>query len=78
MRIYPTVVQTLTLGSPLVHNMELMFMTGKTPYPAERALLTNGVPIAGIASLFQDQLRAPTPHLAIHSQPDPRSTFWRS
>ena len=29
--------------SPLVHNMEQMFLTGKTPYPIERTLLTTGL-----------------------------------
>ncbi|MHB1935551.1 MAG: hypothetical protein ACYCOR_03100 [Acidobacteriaceae bacterium] len=64
--------------SPLVHNMERMFLTDKTPYPVERTLLTNGILIAGIDSLFQGQLRVSTPHLAINYQPNPESTFWRS
>lgn len=78
MQVYPTIVPALTLGSPLVHNMEQIFLTGKTPYPVERTLPTNGILIAGIDSLFQGQLRVPTPHLAINYQPNPESTFWRS
>src|SRR5260370_757635 len=29
--------------SPLVNNMEKMFLTGKAPYPVERTLLTTGL-----------------------------------
>ena len=64
--------------NPLVHTMELMFLTGRTQYPVERTLLTNGILIAGIDSLFQGQLRVPTPNLDIHYEPNPKSTFWRS
>ena len=64
--------------SPLTHLMEDMFLTGEPPYPVERTLLTNGILIAGIDSLFQAQGRVPTPHLAIAYQPNPESTFWRS
>jgi hypothetical protein len=64
--------------SPLVNNMEQMFLTGKTPYPIERTLLTTGLTAAGVDSLYEDQKRLKTPHLAIHYQPSPGSTFWRS
>ena len=64
--------------SPLVHHIEQMFLTGKTPYPVERTLLTNGVLIAGIDSLYRNQERVETPHLAINYQCNPESTFWRS
>ena len=66
------------LFNPLVHNMELMFLTGKPQYPVERTLLTNGILIAAIDSLFQGQQRVPTPHLTINYQPNPESTFWRA
>jgi hypothetical protein len=64
--------------SPLVNNMEQMFLTGKTPYPIERTLLTTGLTAAGVDSLYADQKRLKTPHLAIHYQPSPGSTFWRT
>ena len=64
--------------SPLVHHAEQMFLTGKTPYPIERTLLTTGLTAAGVHSLFLDQQRLSTPHLAIQYQPNPQSTFWRS
>ena len=64
--------------SPQVHHMESLFRTGKSPYPVERTLLTTGMTAAGIESLYQNQRRLETPHLAIRYQPTRQSTFWRS
>ena len=65
--------------SPLVHNMEKMFLTGKEQYPVERSLLTSGLLIAGTDSAFQGMKRLQTPNLAaVHYQPNPASTYWRS
>ena len=63
--------------SPLCHAIETMFLTGKTPYPIERTLLTTGTCIAGVDSLHQGQKRIETPHLAIRYQPTEESTFRR-
>ena len=64
--------------SPLVNNMEQMFLTGKAPYPIERTLLTTGLTAAGVDSLYAGQTKLETPHLAIRYQPARESTFWRS
>jgi hypothetical protein len=64
--------------SPLVHNAELMFLTGKAQYPIARTLLTSGLVIAGVDSIFQGLRRLETPQLAVTYQPSPESTFWRS
>ena len=64
--------------SPLVNNVEQMFLTGKPTYPVERTLLTSGLVIAGVDSLHQDQVRVDTPHLDIDYQPTAESTFWRT
>ena len=65
--------------SPLVNNMERLFLTGKSPYPIERTLLTTGLTAAGVESLFRGQERLETPHLAKISYRAAReSTFWRS
>jgi hypothetical protein len=64
--------------SPLVNNVESMFLTGKEAYPLERTLLTSGLTAAGVESLFQQQARYDTPHLAIRYQPGRASTFWRT
>jgi hypothetical protein len=64
--------------SPLVNCMARMFLAGKSPYPIERTLLTTGLTAAGVDSLYAGQERSKTPHLAIHYQPNPISTFWTS
>jgi hypothetical protein len=64
--------------SPLVNNVEQMFLTGKETYPPERTLLTTGLTAAGVESLFRQQTRYDTPHLAIRYQPAKTSTFWKT
>ncbi len=65
--------------SPLVHNAEVMFLTGKAQYPIERTELTSGLLIAGVDSAYQGYKRLETPNLAaITYQPNPQSTFWRT
>lgn len=64
--------------SPLVNNMEKMFLTGKPTYPVERTLLTTGLTAAGVESLYRHQERYPTPHLAIRYTATKESTFERS
>ncbi len=64
--------------SPLVFHMEQMFLTGKAQYPVERTLLTTGLTAAGVESLYRNQARVETPHLAIHYQPRRESMFERA
>ena len=64
--------------NPQVHHIESLFLTGKSPYPVERTLLTTGMTAAGIESLFQNQKRLETPHLDVHYQSTRKSTFWRT
>jgi hypothetical protein len=72
-------ITTGNIFNPLVHHIETMFLTGKTPYPIERTLLTTGLSAAGIDSLAEGGKRLETPHLAaVRYQPPRESTFWRS
>jgi hypothetical protein len=64
--------------SPLVNNMEQMFLTGKETYPLERNLLTTGLTSAGVDSLHDGQKRLETPQLAIKYQASHDSTYWRT
>ena len=64
--------------SPLVHHTETLFLTGKSPYPVERTLLTTGLTAAGVDSLHLGQKRLETPHLNIRYQPAKESTYWTS
>jgi hypothetical protein len=65
--------------SPLAHNAEQMFLTGKAQYPIERTLLTSGLLIAGVDSVRNGGRRMETPHLAeVRYQPNPESTYRRA
>jgi hypothetical protein len=64
--------------SPLNHGMEQMFLTGKPTWPIERTLLTTGLTAAGMESLYRNQTRFETPHLAIKYPSPKSSTFWRT
>jgi hypothetical protein len=64
--------------SPLTNNVEKMFLSGKATYPVERTLLTTGLTAAGVESLYRNQARYETPHLAIPYQPTRESTYWRT
>lgn len=64
--------------SPLVNNIERMFLSGQATYPVERTLLTSGLVIAGVDSLHQGQAAVETPHLDIAYQATAESTFWRT
>jgi hypothetical protein len=62
--------------SPLANQIETMFLTGKSPRPIERTLLTTGLTAAGAESLWRGQQRIPTPHLSVEYHVGPESTFW--
>jgi hypothetical protein len=64
--------------SPLVYNMEKMFLTGEPTYPVERTLLTTGLTASGVDSLHGNGEKLSTPHLRIAYQPSRESTFWSS
>ena len=64
--------------SPLAHQAESMFLTGKSPRPIERTLLTTGLTAAGVESLWRGQQRIETPHLAVAYQVSRDPAFWRA
>jgi hypothetical protein len=64
--------------SPLVNQIETLFLTGKSPRPIERTLLTTGLTAAGVESLWKGQQRIATPHLAVRYQADHESAYWRT
>ena len=63
-------------SAALMSKAEEMFLTGKSPYPVERTLLTSGLVAAGLRSLKEGK-RLETPHLAaVKYQPPKESQFW--
>jgi hypothetical protein len=65
-------------SAALMSKAEETFLTGKTPYPIERTLLTTGLVEAGVRSRAHDQKRLETPHLAVRYQAPRESTYWQS
>ncbi len=68
----------VTYSAELMSKAEETFLTGKSPYPIERTLLTSGLVAAGMLSLGSGQKRIETPHLAIRYQAPRESTFAES
>jgi hypothetical protein len=67
---------TADFFNPLSWHVEQMFLHGHTPYPVERTLLTSGMVIAGVESLFRDQTLVATPEMAIRYTAPEASMFW--
>lgn len=68
---------TADFFNPLARHFEEVVLTGRTPYPVERTLLTSGMVIAAVESLYQKQIPIETPHLAVRYQANAESVFWR-
>ncbi len=63
--------------NPLVNHIEQMVLTGKTPYPVERTLLTSGMTLNGVESLHAGGSRIATPGMGVAYQAPKGSSFWR-
>lgn len=71
-------VPNVTYSASLMSKAEETFLTGKSPYPVERTLLTGGLVEAGCQSLAKGQIRLETPHLAIKYTAPRESTHART
>lgn len=68
---------TADFFTPLSHHVENMFLDRKTPYPIERTLLTSGMVIGGVESLFNDGKPFVTDDMAIKYSAPEQSMYWR-
>jgi hypothetical protein len=68
----------VTYSAALMSMAETTFLTGKSPTPIERTLLTSGLVEAGCRSLGTGQKRLETPHLDIRYQAPKESLFART
>ncbi|MCH2375002.1 MAG: hypothetical protein MK538_12500 [Planctomycetes bacterium] len=64
--------------NPLVNNIEQTLHTGETPYPIERTLLTSGMTLFGVESLYRGEVELRTPELDVAYQAPQTSSFWRA
>jgi hypothetical protein len=69
---------TADFFNPLSFHVEQMILNRSTIYPIERTLLTSGMVIGGVDSLFASESRIETPGMAIAYQGPRESMFWRS
>ncbi len=67
---------TADFFNPLVRHIEDMILNGKAPYPVERTLLTSGMVIGGVDSLFAGEKPIATPHLDVAYTSSRTSTYW--
>jgi hypothetical protein len=63
--------------NPLVNNIERMLAENAAPYPVERTLLTSGMTLFAIESLYRKQ-PLETPELKVAYQAPRESTYWRT
>ncbi len=68
---------TADFFNPLTRHIEDTIITGQVPYPVERTLLTSGIVIAGVESLYAGQAVIETPHLNVSYKAAENSAFWR-
>lgn len=68
---------TADFFNPLVHHIEDMVISNRSPYPVERTLLTSGVLIAAVTSLHRNGVSVETPELDVRYTAPKESTFWR-
>ena len=69
---------TADFFNPLARHVESTIIARKTPYPIERTLLTSGMVIGGVDSLWAGQKPLATPHLNVRYQVPSASTFWET
>jgi hypothetical protein len=72
-----TSATTADFFTPLSHHVENMFLEGKPSYPVERTLLTSGMVIGGVESLFNGGMPFVTEDMAIRYSVPEQSMFWR-
>lgn len=68
---------TADFFNPLVHHIERMVLENRTPYPVERTLLTSGMLIAAVDSLYRDGALIETPEMGIRYTAPKESLFWK-
>jgi hypothetical protein len=67
---------TADFFNSLVRSIEHVVLTGEVPYPVERTLLTSGMVIGGVDSLFAAK-KVETPEMAVTYKVTEASTYWR-
>jgi hypothetical protein len=69
---------TADFFNPLINHIEHMVLTGRAPYPVERTLLTSGMTLNAVESLFRGQVPVATPEMTVRYHAPAKSNFWRA
>jgi hypothetical protein len=69
---------TADFFNPLVRHIETMVLEHRAPYPVERTLLTSGMVIGAVDSLYGGQIRVATPQMAVRYRGPRESQFRRA
>jgi hypothetical protein len=62
---------------PLVRHIETLVLEDKAPYPVERTLLTSGMTLAAVDSIYTGYTPVKTPEMKVSYRAPKESTFWR-
>ena len=68
---------TADFFNPLAHHIETTIIERRAPYPVERTLLTSGMVIGGVDSLFLGEKAIQTDHLDVTYRAPMESTYWQ-
>ena len=68
---------TADFFNPLARHIETLVIENAAPYPVQRTLLTSGMVIAGVDSLFQKSQVIETPEMSVKYNVKPESHYWR-
>jgi hypothetical protein len=69
---------TADFFNPLARHIETLVLTGNSPYPIERTLLTSGMVIGGVESLHRGEQLYETPEMKVRYTGTQQSHFWQA
>jgi hypothetical protein len=69
---------TADFFNPLVRHIENLVLNSRAPYPVERTLLTSGMTLAAVDSIYRGYTPVQTPEMAVAYQAPEASLFWRT
>jgi hypothetical protein len=69
---------TADFFNPLTRHIENLVLDVKAAYPVQRTLLTSGMVIVGVESLFKGQTPVQTPEMEVRYQAPRESLFWNA
>ena len=73
----PAHTTTADFFNPLSRRIEETIALEHATYPPERTLLTSGITLFAVESLYRGEVALNTPELNIPYQVGPRSSYWR-